>query len=160
MRFDRILIALDDSRQAESALDAGIALAEAVHGKVLLVHVVNPAVAYAGTGDLLVSDLLVDLRRQGEELLLRARMRSGETVPKEVALLEGPAPREIIQAATEWECDLIVLGTHGRGRVASFIMGSTAQEVIRDAPCPVLAVPGRPMTVERGAANRLAESAR
>ena len=153
MRFQRILIALDDSQQAESALDVGIALAEELHANVLLVHVVNPAVAYAGAGELLATDILADVRKQGEELLLRARMRAGETVPKECVLLEGPAAREIIEAANEWECDLIVMGTHGRGRVASFLMGSTAQEVLRNARCPVLAVPDRPGSVREAHAE-------
>ena len=71
-------------------------------------------------------------------------MRAGDAVPKDCALLEGPAAREIVEAAVEWDADLIVMGTHGRGRVASFLMGSTAQEVIREARCPVLAVPDRP----------------
>ena len=143
MRFRRILIALDDSQQAEAALDAGIELAAQVNAQVLLVHVVNPAVAYVGAGELLATDILADLRQRGEDLLLRARMRAGETVPKESALLEGAAAREIIGAANEWDCDLIVMGTHGRGRITSFLIGSTAQEVIREARCPVLAVPGR-----------------
>ena len=144
MRFQRILIALDDSQQAEWALDTGIELAEALHAHVLLVHVVNPTVAYVGAGELLASDVLAEMRERGEELLLRARMRAGESVPKECAMLEGSAAREIIGAAEEWDCDLIVMGTHGRGRVASFLMGSTTQEVIREARCPVLAIPDRP----------------
>ena len=144
MRFQRILIAIDDSLQAERALDTGVSLARDLHAQVLLVHVVNPAVAYAGAGEILASDILDDLRKQGEDLLLRARMRAGDGVANECALLEGPAAREIVESAVEWGADLIVMGTHGRGRVASFLMGSTAQEVLRDARCPVLAVPERP----------------
>ena len=156
MRFQRILIAIDDSLQAERALDTGVSLAHELGAYVLLVHVVNPAVAYAGAGELLATDILDDLRKQGEDLLLRARMRAGEAVAKESALLEGPAAREIVEAATEWDADLIVMGTHGRGRVASFLMGSTAQEVLRDARCPVLAVPEPPAPDQDERAGTLA----
>lgn len=160
MRFQRILIAIDDSLQAESALDVGVALARDLHAQVLLVHVVNPAVAYAGAGELLATDVLTDLRQQGQDLLLRTRMRAGEGVAKDCALLEGPAAREIVEAAAEWDADLIVMGTHGRGRVASFLMGSTAQEVIRDARCPVLAVPDRPSPARSERAPVLAAAQR
>ena len=47
---------------------------------------------------------------------------------------------EIVRYAKEKNIDLIVMGTHGRGAVAHFLMGSTAERVVRKAPCPVLTV--------------------
>jgi nucleotide-binding universal stress UspA family protein len=52
----------------------------------------------------------------------------------------GAAAEEILFAARLWEADLIVMGTRGRSRVAQFVLGSTAEAVIRQAPCPVMTV--------------------
>lgn len=55
-------------------------------------------------------------------------------------LVEGPAARSLVQRARELECDLIVMATHGRRGLTRFLIGSVTDEVIRSAPCPVLAV--------------------
>jgi nucleotide-binding universal stress UspA family protein len=55
-------------------------------------------------------------------------------------LLEGEPAETIIEAAKEWRADAIVLGSDSRGRLAHFLLGSTADTVIRRAPCPVLTV--------------------
>jgi nucleotide-binding universal stress UspA family protein len=46
----------------------------------------------------------------------------------------------ILSAAREWSADVIVIGTHGRGGVVRLVMGSTADAVVRHAPCPVMIV--------------------
>ena len=53
---------------------------------------------------------------------------------------EGEVPHEILQLAKALKCDLIVMGTHGRSGLSRFLTGSVAEEVLRKAPCPVLAV--------------------
>jgi nucleotide-binding universal stress UspA family protein len=55
-------------------------------------------------------------------------------------LIEGDPPYEILRAATAYHADLIVMGTHGRGGVTRFIMGSVAEAVSRKANCPVVTV--------------------
>jgi Ala-tRNA(Pro) deacylase len=54
-----------------------------------------------------------------------------------------------VQAAHDWGADLIVIGTHGRGRFSSFILGSTAEAVIRRATCPVLTVAHDPVALRK-----------
>jgi nucleotide-binding universal stress UspA family protein len=46
-----------------------------------------------------------------------------------------------VAAAHEWRAALIVLGTHGRSGVTRLLLGSTAEAVLRHAPCPVVVVP-------------------
>ena len=46
----------------------------------------------------------------------------------------------VVQYAREFDIDLIIVGTHGRGAVAHLLMGSVAERVVRTAPCPVLTV--------------------
>ncbi|HCF61915.1 MAG TPA: universal stress protein, partial [Myxococcales bacterium] len=52
----------------------------------------------------------------------------------------GVAYAEIVRFAEEQACDLIVMGTHGRTAVHRMLVGSTAERVVRHAPCPVLTV--------------------
>jgi nucleotide-binding universal stress UspA family protein len=141
MTYQRILVAIDDSEPAERALDAALDLTRGLHARILLVHVVNPAIPFLpGADELSPLDVIADLRARGEDLLLRTRMRSAGVEPIESALLEGHVAEEIVSASVEWEADLIVIGTHGRGRIGALLLGSTAQEVIRQARCPMMTV--------------------
>jgi nucleotide-binding universal stress UspA family protein len=68
-------------------------------------------------------------------------------LPVESVVREGDAAAEILRAAEELRCDLIVMGTHGRTGLGRLLMGSVAEAVLRRAPCAVLAIraalPGR-----------------
>jgi nucleotide-binding universal stress UspA family protein len=78
------------------------------------------------------------------EAALRARLDglapADSTIAVERYLLSGDEAVEIIDAATETGCDLIVMGTHGRSGVSRLLMGSVAEEVSRKAPCGVVTV--------------------
>ena len=63
-------------------------------------------------------------------------------MPIETAFEEGRPSVKIVEFARDHEIDLIVMGTHGRGPVAHFLLGSVAENVIRSAECPVLTVRG------------------
>lgn len=56
----------------------------------------------------------------------------------ESEVLRGRAATVIVEEAERWGADLVVVGSHGRGAVASAILGSVAAEVVDHAPCPVL----------------------
>jgi nucleotide-binding universal stress UspA family protein len=139
MPFRRVLIALDESAPAAHAFDVGIDLVQALGAEAALVHVVDPKLVIAPAGGLLAADLLADLKRTGQTLLTVAAARLEGTPPWQF-LREGPPAREIVAAAREWNADLIVLGTHGRSGLARVVMGSTAEAVVRHAPCPVVVV--------------------
>jgi nucleotide-binding universal stress UspA family protein len=69
------------------------------------------------------------------------RVRSPDPdVPVDHRLAEGDPAAEILRAAADTRCDLIVLGTHGRTGLTRLLMGSVAEQVVRKAPCPVLTV--------------------
>jgi universal stress protein A len=57
-----------------------------------------------------------------------------------LAIRSGSASHEIAEQAHEQRTDLIVIATHGRGVIAHALLGSTAERVVRHAPCPVLVV--------------------
>ena len=52
----------------------------------------------------------------------------------------GYAPEEILKAAEENHCDLIVMGTHGRKGIDRIIFGSVAEKVVKTSPVPVLTI--------------------
>jgi nucleotide-binding universal stress UspA family protein len=52
----------------------------------------------------------------------------------------GSPAAEIIQAASDLKADLVCIGTHGRGGIAHLLLGSVAEKVVRQAPCPVLTI--------------------
>ena len=65
--------------------------------------------------------------------------QSGHTIPLHTT--EGDAAKEIVRRATEWNADLIIVGTHGRSGYDRLALGSVAEKVLRKAPCPVLTLP-------------------
>ena len=60
--------------------------------------------------------------------------------PIETVLRQGFAPEGIVETAQEMDCDLIVMGTHGRSGMSRLVMGSVAENVLPRACCPVLIV--------------------
>jgi nucleotide-binding universal stress UspA family protein len=142
MSFRRVLIALDASAIAAHALEAGLSLARALGADVALVHVVDPKLAVAPEAGVPATALMAEAKRDGQGLLAAATARAGSASPPWQFLREGQPAKEIIAAAREWAADLIVLGTHGRSGVARAVLGSTADAVVRHAPCPVVVVRG------------------
>ena len=73
------------------------------------------------------------------------RNRAGGVKNYESMVVSGTPFLEIIRTAKEKEVDLIVVGTHGRTGLDHILFGSTAEKVVRQAPCPVLSVrlPGK-----------------
>ena len=58
----------------------------------------------------------------------------------ETVIRQGEPFLEVIRFAKEQDVDLIVIGTHGRSGFEHIVFGSTAEKVVRKAPCPVLSV--------------------
>jgi nucleotide-binding universal stress UspA family protein len=61
-----------------------------------------------------------------------------DSVNVEYVVADGLAAEEIVRAAADRHCDLIVMATHGRSGLGRLMLGSVAEEVMRKAPCPVL----------------------
>lgn len=155
----QLLVPVDDSEQSRWALELAANLAKRFSSRISLVHVVEPSlsVEYANTYPGVYEapyqslDVLRSRRRYGEDLLRELRGMVPPGVPCETMLCEGYPASRIVEAAIAVDADLIVMGTHARGRLANFLLGSTASSVIRHAACPVLTIAhpvisGRPST--------------
>jgi nucleotide-binding universal stress UspA family protein len=137
MTFQRILVATDGGEAAEWAMDVGASMAAQLHTKLAFVHVIPRALAYPTELGFVELERIADLHERAEHFLRLAQRRAGN-VASEAIMREGVAPTEIIEAAKAWNADLIVVGSHNRGRFSRLILGSTAEALVRGANCPVL----------------------
>jgi len=132
-----ILHATDFSEPSRLAFQLACSLARDYGARLILVHVVELPMPAVAEGVMMVP-ITIDpepLRKRLEQLRPEAA-----TVRIEHRLLEGNPAAEILRVARDTKCSLIVLGTHGRTGVGRFLMGSVAEQIVRNAPCPVITV--------------------
>ncbi|HEX8027620.1 MAG TPA: universal stress protein [Vicinamibacterales bacterium] len=138
-----ILVATDFSEPSGVALNYGRDLARSYNARLHVIHVVedilmrySPEIAYA------VPQMQKDLEETASRDL-KALITDDDrnTLMVEPVILTGLNMAEsIVSYAKDHAIDLIIAGTHGRGAVKHFLMGSVAERVVRFAPCPVLTV--------------------
>ena len=80
------------------------------------------------------------LREEGEQAVSALAEMAGDE-PVETGIREGNPSGEIVDYAREFDCDAVVMGTHGRGGIDRLLLGSVAGRVVRAAPVPVITVP-------------------
>jgi nucleotide-binding universal stress UspA family protein len=130
-----ILHPTDFSDQSGHAFKLACALARDHGARVVVLHVLTPPVISYSEGVVPpLPDDYPDLMREQ----LRQVTSPDPGVPVERRTAEGTADDEILRAAADTRCDLIVMGTHGRTGLGRLLMGSVAEQVVRKAPCPVL----------------------
>ena len=134
--FRRILSPVDFDENSLAALDVAAQIARDNDGIVLLFHVVPMIVAPTGM------PIYVDLYK-GQEEAAREKLKEVATkrlrgVKHELLTQMGETAGAILSAARRHAADLIVMATHGRRGLARVVLGSVAEMVLRNAPCPVL----------------------
>jgi nucleotide-binding universal stress UspA family protein len=132
----RLLVAVDFSACSERALDYAAALAARLSASLLLLHVRAKPRSTPQGFTLADPDDLVRIQEGLRDAETRARERGAPHVATK--LLDGDAWDQIVELAFEERCDLIVMGTHGRGAVGHLLLGSVAEQVLRHATCAVL----------------------
>ena len=143
INLKRILVPTDFSESARHALLYGTSFAREYEGELLLLHVVeNLTVGYAS--DLFpvpMAEVFDEISgyAKAELAKLGAEVREKGIAVREL-VVQGKPSAEIVRVAREETADMIVLGTHGKGMLDKALFGSTAERVIRRAPCPVLTV--------------------
>jgi uncharacterized protein (DUF2267 family)/nucleotide-binding universal stress UspA family protein len=133
-----ILHATDFSDCSRHAGDFAASLAKDYRARLVLLHVLEPPIHSPEIAAIALGEGSV-MREQAEKELVRL-----ETAYKDLRcerrITAGFAAMGIVHVAEEIKPDLIVLGTHGRTGLGRLVMGSVAEEVIRRAPCPVVAM--------------------
>ena len=136
----KILVATDGGAPAIRAVEVAVDLARRLGAELGVVHVVDESRAFVPDLAVLDEAIIADLRRKGLAALDRAYASVGSTVKVKRFLVDGDPAEAIIATAQRWGADLIVIGSDSRGRLAHFLLGSTADSVIRKASCPVVSV--------------------
>jgi nucleotide-binding universal stress UspA family protein len=136
----RIVAAVDGSPCALWAVAAATRLCEATSGRLLLVHAIDPLAGTWTDLPLDPPDRMDERREAGAKLLATIKQSVSPDLRCDVQLVDGDPAEAIVATARRWGADLIAVGTHGRNRFTRFLVGSTADEIVRLANCPVIVV--------------------
>lgn len=138
--LSKILVTTDFSEVSDHALDYAISLAKRYDARIYLAHVITPD-PFQFAEPQLAQATYEKVRQAAEEgitdILISGKLRG---VPHEVLLEEGNVWPTLEKLIVDHEIDLVVVGTHGRGKVQKLLIGSVAEEIFRQADCAVLTV--------------------
>jgi nucleotide-binding universal stress UspA family protein len=141
MKMQRILCPVDFSERSRQAVEYARGFAETFKSEIHLLHVMEPIIypieyGVAPTPHL---DLEETARANAEAELRKLAETAARGVKTQIWVRIGRAAEAIVDVAKDASVDLVVMATHGRTGVSHLFLGSTAERVVRLAPCPVLA---------------------
>jgi nucleotide-binding universal stress UspA family protein len=147
--FRNILVAIDGSPTAQQGLRTALGLAADQHATLHVVHVIDdlavmPAFDSSYVPATYIDTMIDSLRKGGERVLAQARkLAAAEGVDTQTRVVESlgrSVAQTILREARKVHADVIVMGTHGRRGLNRALLGSDAENVLREATCPVLLV--------------------
>ncbi|MFB6136587.1 MAG: universal stress protein [Halobacteriaceae archaeon] len=139
--YERILVPTDGSAGTRRAVEHAVDLAAAHGATIHAVYVVNTASFASLSMEASWEGVSEMLQHEGEAALDEVEEAAeGRGVPVERVILEGTPSREIVAYADREGCDLVVMGTHGRGGIDRLLLGSVAERIVRTSDVPVLTV--------------------
>jgi len=138
-----ILHPTDFSPESNYAFRVACSLAKDYNARLFLLHVMRPSMA-----PVLQEPLPDPLEPANSQVELDERFSwpqpADSSVQVDHRVAEGDAAEEILRLAQAIQCDLIVMGTHGRTGLNRILTGSVAEEVLRQAACPVMTIKNAP----------------
>jgi nucleotide-binding universal stress UspA family protein len=138
--YRNILVAIDGSPTAGRALQHASELAAALHAKLTVMSVVPSIPGYAYAAGVDVNALKREAEREVDERLRAAVDALPGDITVSSFLRHGDAGHEIVKALDDGGYDLLVLGSRGRGRMASTLFGSVGAAVHFHTHVPMLVV--------------------
>jgi nucleotide-binding universal stress UspA family protein len=143
IRLAKILVPIDFSKCSQKALQYAVPLARHFAASITLLHVVEPIVypidcGYGPVIRQIPNEAMLRQSRQKLNLLGKKLVRL--PLLEKTIVRTGAAHLEIAEVARARDIDLIILGTRGCGEANHPELGSTAEKVVRHAPCPVFVV--------------------
>jgi nucleotide-binding universal stress UspA family protein len=144
IKMKKILFPTDFSEESHEASKYALSFARDFKAHLYVLHVVNEKIFNEGLNlprvvsvDELERELMEEGRKRLKTLYTAEEVKDLEW---ESVITKGKPFLEIIRFAKDTDIDLIIIGTHGRSGFEHIIFGSTAEKVVRKAPCPVLSV--------------------
>jgi len=135
----RILVPLDFSPPSKRAMRFAKEWAKKFGAEIHLLHVLEPTTVVMEFGTVPLGTIQQDLAGRAKAALEElARTQFPDSVRVRAAVRKGPAYDQISAVAEEIHADLIIIATHGHTGLKHTLLGSTAERVVRHAPCPVL----------------------
>ena len=137
-----VLLTTDFSETSKKAFSHAREIAEVFNAEIVLMHVEEGhlpplVIEYATVG---LEELEARQIEHATEQLTALRPELGTAIKVRYEVARGTPHHEIVGLAESIDADLIVMATHGRGFISHAFLGSTAERVMRHAPCPVLVV--------------------
>ena len=139
--FKRILVPLDESARAERAIPVALRLAQATHGVVILLRVVDPITELWPVPPerwSMTYTIEAHIAEAKQYLVRLTGTISSEAISVETEVALGPPAQAILSAVSTYQADMIVLCSHGYTGLKRWIMGSVAEKVAHAASVPVL----------------------
>lgn len=144
----RIFVAIDDSHTSQKALDEAIQIAGALKATLCIATAIDdgPLLQHGmGLGSYIDIEKVKDeMRQSAGALLQQAAAKAAAAGCQAEQQLIDPSPRRVAEliseAASQWQADLIVVGTHGRRGVERMLVGSVAENLVRIATTSVMLV--------------------
>ena len=144
----RLLLAIDDSKFAEAAIQAVLSQVRQDRTQVLVLHALDwsdfmptpfPVLGVPSiySGHQLESVIESETQRAQDLVKTVAERLRSAGFDASISVREGDAKMVILDCATEWRADLIMVGSHGRKGVTRFVLGSVSEAVARHAQCSV-----------------------
>ena len=143
LNVHKVLVPLDFSDPSQQAIQYARRFAAPSQAELVLLYVIEPVAYPAELGVVINLDADLAERALGELEKLR-QQNLGDYPAARCLVRSGVADAEIVNTAKDEHADLIVIGTHGFSGIKHLLLGSTAERVVRDAPCPVLTVRHHP----------------
>jgi nucleotide-binding universal stress UspA family protein len=142
----KILVAVDGSKYSDAAVQAVASQIHKDKAEVLVIEIVEPRIIstppqMAAGYEPELAELMKEQFKQAQQTVERAAATlKAAGFNAKTKVIEAETRAGIIDTASEWHADLIVLGSHGRKGLQRFMLGSVAESVARGAFCSVLIV--------------------
>jgi nucleotide-binding universal stress UspA family protein len=140
--FENNLVAVDGSKHSDAAFDVTMDISQKYGSQVFVLHVFQGG---TGPGTLVSPGFEDDMRAIGQQILdsYEAKVKERrDSLQKNVRMLleMGDAAQKIMETASKIKCDLVLIGSRGRGGFKELLLGSVSHKVTNHASCPVLVV--------------------
>jgi len=139
----KVLIALDYDATSKKVADEGYSLAQSMNAETILLHIISELPVYYSDSNYnheFKVDMLGDLHKTTQAFLDKTKKHLGDEDIQTV-LVDGEIADSILKTAKDLDVSIIVMGSHSRNWLESIILGSQAEDVLKNSLKPVLIVP-------------------